>query len=445
MAGELTREKCRFSPSRLVSVVLLLCVAAGLPASSQEKKFDRGLAKRMLHDVENDLKQNYYDPSFHGVDITARFKEAEDKINHAPSMNYALADIAAALDALNDSHTFFTPPPRPYVHSYGIRIQAIGNTDCFVTAVRPGGDAAQKGVRPGDQVISVNGYGATRQNLWKINYLYGALRPQPGLRLVLRSPEGNERQVDVSAQVRETKRIVDWSDLFGMLLQPQLQRRGFVEYGNKAIVYKLSSFMINPREGEEILDRIRTHDAVILDLRDNPGGYVDAMKELLSGFFDQKVKVADRQGRRNLKPEFTKPRPHQTFNGKLIVLVNSGSASAAEVFARVVQLEKRGTVVGDRSSGSVMESRHYPHVSGAIVLDAYGSSITEADMIMSDGKSLEHVGVMPDERLIPMPSDLAAGRDPVLARAAELIALRLTPEDAGKLFPIEWSKEMDKD
>jgi C-terminal processing protease CtpA/Prc len=70
----------------------------------------------------------------------------------------------------------------------------------------------------------------------------------------------------------------------------------------------------------------------------------------------------------------------------------------------------------------------------------YGASITVADLIMSDGQSLEHIGVTPDELVLPTASDLAAKRDPVLTKAAALFGVELDPEKAGSLFPLEKEK-----
>jgi carboxyl-terminal processing protease len=132
--------------------------------------------------------------------------------------------------------------------------------------------------------------------------------------------------------------------------------------------------------------------------------------------------------------------PRSRFGGRLAVLIDGRSASSAEVLARVVQLERRGTVIGDRSSGSVMGGRLFVHEIRLGVFEAvlFGVSVTVADLIASDGQSLEHAGVTPDEWLIPSIEDVAEGRDPVLARAVEILGGQLDGGDAGTLFPYEW-------
>jgi C-terminal processing protease CtpA/Prc len=134
-------------------------------------------------------------------------------------------------------------------------------------------------------------------------------------------------------------------------------------------------------------------------------------------------------------------RHHDAFTGRFAVLIDSESASASEVLARVVQLEKRGFIVGDRSSGSVMEARVYSH---EVALDSpvsYAISVTDADLVMNNGKSLEHVGVEPDIVILPTSQDLANHRDPALAKAAGLVGGKLSPEEAGTILPYIESNE----
>jgi carboxyl-terminal processing protease len=432
---------------RTVFLVLILFFAVPF-ATPQSLSFpltkdDHEWLDHILKIVRDEIKKNYYDPTFHGLDIDQRFQQAATKMTTAPDRSYAVADIAGAVSALNDSHTIFLPPGRFNTHEYGWRMQAEGESDCFITAVKPGSDAEKKGLKPGDQVMTVAGYTAIRPDLWKIDYVYGALRPQIGLRLVVRSPNGEMRQLDTMAQIGKIS-LDPWNYEEKLLTLYHRHLARTVEYGKDAIIYKLPDFAYDPDLTNEMLDKIRGHAAVVLDLRGNPGGYVEFLSRFLGGMFDHEVKIGDRVGRKPLRGAVTKSRGGKTFQGRLVVLVDSKSASAAELFARVVQMEKRGTVIGDRTSGMVMESKYYPHEVPTRLGDIhYAVAITDANIVMSDGKSLEGVGVVPDELMIPTIADLAAGRDPVLARAAELVGVKLTPEEAGKLFPFQWPTDLE--
>lgn len=398
---------------------------------------------QMLSTAQADIKEHYYDPSIHGFDIDQRFEQARKEVVSAKSEDEGLLSIAAAVAAVNDSHTSFIPPARPYGVDYGWIMQAIGKSDCFVTGVRPESDAAKKGLKPGDQIVSVNGVPATRQDIRFIEYAYRVI-PQSGLRIVVRSPDGSERNLVAMATVIPGQEVVRHSDVMTWLrnYRGPTDRSQYQER-DQVLFWKLPDFLVDPKDVDGLLIRTHGHKAVVLDLRGNPGGLTESLQKFIAYFFDHDVKIGDAKTREGLKPEIVASRHQKAFTGQLIVLIDSRSASAAELFARVVQLEKRGLVLGDQSRGSVMRGQIYMH---AVSLDRttvaqYRVEVSTASLVMSDGKSLENVGVVPDETIIPTASDIAEGRDPALARAAELAGIKITVEDAGKIFPVKWTKE----
>lgn len=103
----------------------------------------------MLDQIEKDIQKDYYDPSLRGIDLNKKFAEERLKIAASPSPDAALLHIAGAVEALNDSHTGFIPPKRPYSVDYGFWMQPVGDATCYVTAVRPGSDAETKGLKKG--------------------------------------------------------------------------------------------------------------------------------------------------------------------------------------------------------------------------------------------------------------------------------------------------------
>jgi carboxyl-terminal processing protease len=444
----LLREVARSSVRCLIEPAAFVCLAicsVNQPGHSQSyTPTERGQAQTMLRDVTDDVKKHYYDPSVLGSEWDAKVKDASEKIDKADSVNRALSIIASVLDSLNDSHTSFIPPPRPYVHDYGFQMQMIGD-QCYVLRVRPGSDAEAKGVKAGDELSAVNGYKPTRTDFWRMQYLFWVLRPQPGLRLLLHSTSGEDRQVDVMAHIRQLPApLQPWNNAYYDVVREaeDWDREASAKYAERdnLLVVNLPRFLPSSSEADAVLGKMRKYSAVILDLRGNPGGSVEALQSLLGGMFETKVKIGDQVGRGSTKP-FETEQHHQPFKAKMVVLIDSRSSSASEIFARTIQLEKRGIVVGDRSSGSVMESLQYAHNSGLMNYTVYGDSVTVFDIRMSDGQSLEHHGVTPDVEVIPTVSDLASGSDPALAKAAEMLGTTITPEEAGKLFPYEWPKE----
>jgi hypothetical protein len=129
--------------------------------------FERKRAQAMLHEIDSDVRKHYYDPNFHGLDWDGKVRETQQAIDQADSGGQALSKIAALLDSLNDSHTLLVPPQPRLLHDYGWQAPLIGER-CYMVRVRPGSDAEAKGVKPGDEVLGINGYAPTRKTFSKI-------------------------------------------------------------------------------------------------------------------------------------------------------------------------------------------------------------------------------------------------------------------------------------
>jgi C-terminal processing protease CtpA/Prc len=430
-----------------VAFLLVVC-SSGKEASGQSLDFMRQQGRAMLSAIQVDIKRNYYDASFHGADIESRFNAADVKMKQAASINEILEIIANVVDSIEDSHTYFLPPSRTVRIEHGWQMQMIGD-GCYVTAVQPGSNAEAAGLAPGDKILILEGTKITRANLLRLEYNVYLLGPRASMKMLIEKPDGNKKQMEVMAKVTEGKTLINLqtgmsSDTLNVIRDAQtearLHRHRYYEIGDSHIIWKMPSFDLADRQVDAIIDKARGRKAVIIDLRGNGGGSEDTLLRLVGNFFDHDVKLGDLKRRKETKALISKTRGDRAFKGQLVVLVDSDSGSASELFARVIQIEKRGTVIGDHTAGKVMRAKYYDHVVGAGPVIPYGVSITDADIVMTDGKSLERAGVTPDELLIPTALDLATKLDPVLSRAAKIAGLDLSPDKAAALFPIEWRK-----
>ncbi|MGA7841806.1 MAG: hypothetical protein WCA34_12850, partial [Candidatus Acidiferrales bacterium] len=268
---------------RTLGAAALLAAIPSASLFSQQKmdNLNRDRARSILHDAYDNVKKHYYDPKFHGVDLDARYHQYDEKINTASSLSQSFGMIAGFLDGLNDSHTFFNPPARPYRVDYGYRLQMYGN-DCFVTRVRPGTDAETK-VHPGDQVLGYNKFDVTRADFWKMSYYFNSLAPQRGSILEVRNPSGQTQELTIDAKVRELKKVLDLTgqdgggDFWDLVRQEEnsdhVVRQRWVDAGD-VMVWKMPEFFIEDREVDRIFNDARKHKTLIMDLRGNPGGAV---------------------------------------------------------------------------------------------------------------------------------------------------------------------------
>jgi carboxyl-terminal processing protease len=428
----------------VLALALIVLVAAALTYAQGLRETDRTRGRTMLRVIKKDLVKYYYDPTFHGVDLDARFAKAEEDLAQASSVGQMFGIIAQAVADLGDSHTRFIPPSRTAQFEYGWRMRIMGETPCVI-AVKPGSDAEAKGLKIGDTVLAVDGNPLTRRNAAMFEYRYFLVRPTAQMRLTVQSSGGPQRQIDVATKIemgKKFKDLTDGEDYWDLLREAEnlSEKHRFVDSADQGIlIWNIPTFDEYGSELKAKAAKMLKYKSVIIDLRGNPGGYEESLKCLLGHFFDHDVTIGQLVGRgKPKKPVVAKTQGDGIFKGNLIVLVDADSGSAAELFARVIQLEKRGVVIGDRSAGAVMRSIVYTRQTAGEYVLLYGISITMNDLIMADGKSLEGEGVVPDEIILPTGADLAAGLDPVLARAVQRAGGQMSPAAAGKAFPYVW-------
>lgn len=443
----------------VVFLALLVIVAATIGiVEAQDKNDDkpnpdanakraREYASQMLDEIERLMFEHYYDKTFHGIDLKKRIKEAKERLKTL-EYNWQMYSVPAqVLLELNDSHTSLGLP-RTDNFDYGVRWQMIGD-DCFITKVDKKSDAFKQGLEPGDQILKIGRFVPNRADLWKINFVLYNLDPAKTIELKIRRPDNAEKIVRITASSVSSAKF--WNDLID---RQETKRDIFKcsEISPTVVVCKLYTFNAENSDIAKMMKFAAKYPNLILDLRGNSGGLVSVEEAFIGYFFEEKVKIADMVKRSKSELRMSKLTDRdKIYKGKVAVLIDSASASAAEVTARVLQLEKRAVVYGDVSSGSVMTSIGFPLKLRSITKwdnAQYFSpvmSITIGDVIMKDGSRLEHSGVVPDTVLRPGGLALQMKMDPVLAYVAIAFGVQLSPVDAGKLNFLTRADDSEKD
>lgn len=318
--------------------------------------------------------------------------------------------ISGLADSLGDPYTVFFPPVEAELFESDIRgnFEGVGMEvlaqDGVITVISPlkGSPAERAGIRAGDKIIRIDEEPTT------------GLTTEEAVRKI-RGPGGTRVALTlVRAGVKEpleisiTRAVIDIPVINTEVL------------GNGVFKIDLYSFSENsPNLFRAALREFITSgsDKLILDLRGNPGGYLEAAIDMASWFLPSS-KVVVREDFSGTRDEKTyRSRGYDIFNDnlKFVILVDKGSASASEILAGALKEHGKAVIVGERTfgKGSVQE-----------LVDLTSDTslkITVARWLTPRGLSISETGVEPDHTVPYTAEDKAAGRDPALAKALEIL------------------------
>lgn len=322
--------------------------------------------------------------------------------------------VSGIAGALKDPNTVFFPPEAAQEFEENIRGSfggigaeiGIKNDQLVIVAPLKGSPSERVGLRSGDKILEIN---ASSTAGIAVSDAVKLIRGPVGTKVVLnmfRDGWVGARDIPI---VRETIMIpnLDYEIKEGNIVHLKLYN-----FNQNA----LASFY-NAAADFARLD-IR---GMVLDLRDNPGGYLDSAVSL-AGFFLERGKVVASERFRSGKEQVFKAQGNELFTSlPIVVLINQGSASASEILAGALKVHRKVKLVGEKSFGKgTVQELHDLH------LTEKGKSpprlkITIAGWYLPDGKRIEKNGLIPDVTVPITEEDVKNKKDPQLAKALELL------------------------
>lgn len=312
--------------------------------------------------------------------------------------------------SLNDPYTYFLPPAEQKQFSddmtgafEGVGME-IAVRDEVLTVISPlkGTPAEHAGIRAGDKILTIDGQDTRGLD---ITSAVGLIRGPKGSTVtlsVLREGWLSPKDISVVRDVINVPIVT-------------------TEKKDSVFVITLASFTANSpglfrAALREFVDSGMTK--LIIDLRGNPGGYLDAAVDMASWFLapGKIVVVEDYAGHQDNVTH--RSRGYDVFNDnlKLVILVNRGSASASEILALALRSHGKARLVGAATfgKGSVQELIE--------ITSDTGLKLTVARWLGPNGEHIPNTGIVPDIEIERSEDDITAGRDPQMDAAIKAVS-----------------------
>ena len=316
--------------------------------------------------------------------------------------------IRGMMDSLGDAHTSYMDPKVYQTEQSSLQgsYEGIGaivdTTGNYLTIVSPiqGSPADKAGIKPGDKVIAIDGQDMTGVDPEQARQKVIGPKGTKVTLTIARKDEQNPLQFTI------TRDAIAVHSAEGKMLDNGIAYIDLNQFGDKTTA-----------ELRDTLDTLLAQHpkGIVLDLRNNPGGYLNTAIEVASEFIDKGVVVYEKHGDGKID-EYKALGNGRATNIPLVVLINEGSASASEILAGALQDYGRAKLVGVQSygKGSVQNWQQLSNNEGAV-------RVTIAHWLTPKQRLIDHIGLAPDVYVPLTADDHAAGRDPQLDAAVQTL------------------------